>query len=262
MIRVVLCVVAVCCYFAASASEDNRELGVYGEAIFYSNSVWYGWANSGGNPVVSPALEVDLYQTGFGLEFWAAIPLDREEKVYDDYEFMLSYSDLKLENSRFQFDFHGFINYIIFPNVKDYPFTDSDGSVTYGVKKLWNMSLGVTFDQLFPVGSSFIVPTFNIYYYQPVGKGELVKGSIYDITLEYVTALNSSIDCKLFASGYYHNKLCDVTAWGAFMPGAELSYKLSESTVLKGSVNYQKSFHEEVNPNDEFWGGVGIGYTL
>ncbi len=245
-----------------SESEENS-IKVYSELNLLSKSIWHGWDISNDQAVYNPYVGVKLWQTGFELGFWASIPIDRTKSFNDDLEFMFRYQDVKNENSRLEMDFHGFINFIHCPNNNTFKYRPTiDNDLQLGIKQLWKLNLGLALNKLIPVGRNYLIPSINMYNFQPAGSADFLPGSVFDISLLYVLPITEKISYSISGTGSYHYRVFGVEDWGCILFVSKIKYKIQDTLFMSLSVDFQNSLNKDVNPEDEIWGGLSFGYSF
>lgn len=258
----------------AQEKETKRKLGLYASMDFQSESVWLGWDIGNNKAAYVPFVSLDLWQTGFKTAFWASMPMDRGSKEFDDFELFLMYNNTQFKDTKGEFNFHGFIDYIRVPGQDQFPHQPKligpDNSslplALYeprsGLKQLWKFNIGISFNKLIPVGNTYIVPSYDIYYITPANTAFFQPGSVHDLSFAYKSNLGSKVGLNISNHTLYHRRLFEVTALAANYTTTILSYPIANGLSLNGQVSYQFSFEDMVNPEDEFWYGIGLSYSL
>jgi hypothetical protein len=257
---------ALCTISFAQDETNKKKLGLYASADVISESIWHGWDISGNKPVYIPYVALDLWGTGFQTAFWATIPLDRDFKSYNDYEFLLKYSNNISSGLFKEIGINGFIDYIRVPGPEaDHrPILNDDLTYTSqtGLKQLWKMNIGISLPKFFPIGNYNLIPAYNIYYISPAGDTYFRAGSVHDISLSYSRPLCKRVDLNLSGNVFYHYRLFDVNAWGGAVASTTLSFKINKNLSFNTQIHYQETLSENVNPDNEFWGGAGLAISL
>jgi len=253
---------------AQDKSEENkRKLGLYANVDLLSESIWHGWDLSNNKAAYIPYVSLDLWGTGFETAFWASMPVDRDDKSLDDYEFMLKYNTNIYTGILDEINFHGFVDYIHLPGQTEFPYRPVLGDdltylPQYGLKQLWKMNFGLSFNKLLPVGNNYIVPAYNIYYIAPAGNSYFKSGSVHDFSLSYSQPVSEIVKLNISTNAFYHYRIFEVEAWGGAVVGSSLSFKLSNNINFNTQINYQKTLSNKVNSGNELWGGAGLSFSL
>ncbi|MFY9150706.1 MAG: hypothetical protein WAO52_01735 [Prolixibacteraceae bacterium] len=248
----------------------HRTIGVSAQMELFSKSVWHGWDLSDNKPAYIPYMAIDLFQTGFELAYWASIPTDQNLKVNEIAEFYLKYHDTKMEGSPIQFNFHSFVDYIRASNNNEFPYSpfpnpdDPNGPwiQPFGMKQLWKLNLGVSLDKLIPLAGSFLVPAVDMFYITPAGDAFFTDGRIWEFSLNYSQPISQKLNYGLKFNAIYHDKIFDVSAWGAYVFSTSWRYAINNLLTFQAGINYQISPEAIINPENEFWGQAGMAVSF
>lgn len=158
-------------------------------------------------------------------------------------------------------EFHGFYDYWIFPNAK--PEQDIFGDIAFPGPRHGNkFQAGVSLPKLMPLAGSFLVPSFNSYYYLYYDQNRTDRdqsGSQFEIMLEYFRSIPSVLPNATYqyagvaASTNYHDGAFGVRpAWSHTIVSLQSgAYAFASIFIL--SLHYQWTHEATVNPDNEFW---------
>ena len=262
---------AIICIFTTSYSTEKEDiepavLSGLARMEFGSQSLSNGFDISNNKPVHRPLIFFDLFQTGFELLSWGSFPIDRSMKINDLIEFSFRYTEDKLTGQAFQFNFHGFICYSFAPNNHQYsytPYPDSEDPFApwiepLGLKQLWKLNMGISFEKLIPLSNSYLVPSIDMYNIMPAGDAFFTKGCVFNFGLKYDNSINDKLDYGFNFIAIYFDKVRNYHTWGAFVFTNNWNYKVNKTLALQARLNYQVSPDSRINTDNEFWMNAGI----
>lgn len=266
-ISILFVLIALCISSFAQEAESKKKLGVFASMDLQSESIWLGWDIANDEPSYIPCVVLDLWGTGFSTIFWASMPVDREHKAYDDFELILKYNHNLFANKKGEMNFHGFIDYIWVPGQDEFPhhpILNDNGTyiAQTGLKQLWKLNIGVSFNNLIPVGDSYIVPSYDIFYITPANTAYFQPGSIHDLSFAYSRPLGKIANLNISNHTLYHSRIFGVEALAANYTTAIVGFPFGKGFSLNAQASYQFSMEDAVNPDDEFWTGVGLSYSF
>jgi hypothetical protein len=222
-----------------------------------------GFKIGGDHSVWEPSAWLTTPLSGVSLMFWSAIQMDRQNQQYDEYDLMVRYSHDFMQRTRWAYNLHGYFDYWTYPkdNVQDPTVVGPDSSQNMHGNKL---NAGVSMTRLLPLWGSFVVPTYNLYYwlYWAQNRSDLFQGGAHhELMLSYYH------DIPKFISGLGIEGQYVGTSWsvnyndGAFnvQPGwSHTVAQISTGAYSKGwncsiSINRQWSYISSVDPDNEVW---------
>lgn len=233
--------------------EQPRWFVIQPDVTLASKYMAHGMNIGGDEPVWQPSLAIDGILPGMTLKAWMNHPVDGDldEFVEVDYLLMLQHTfDAKSPTA---VNLHGYVDYWVYPfkGIEDDPGNDLDG---------WKFHAGISLPNLIQAGRVPVIPSYNYYFWTPRESGEFDRGGIHELflfapipgdLLWLRTPGGQTID--LGASLNYHD--------GAFGFPSALSHATAHLSttfnwrgiLLTPAVNYQWSFEDAVNPEDELW---------
>jgi hypothetical protein len=266
-ISILFVLLLFCVSTFAQQTENKKKLGVFTSVDLQSKSIWLGWDLSNNKAAYIPCISLDLWQTGFETAFWASVPMDREDKYFDDLEIFFKYNHNLFAEQKGEINFHGYVDYIWFPKQDDFPHRpilneDNTYIAQTGLKQIWKFNIGVSFNKLIHIGKNFIIPAYNIYYITPANTAYFQPGSVHDLSFTYNTALGNIASLKLSNNTLYHSRIFGVEALSINLTSAVVSFPFGKGFSVNTQINYQLSFEDAVNDENEFWGGAGLSYSF
>jgi len=234
-------------------SEEGKHLGVNLEAAFVSQYMWYGYDILDGDPAFQPSVTFDLFQTGFSLTVWSSFALKSGSEDLDEIDYAVAYEKSFFEDEIYAMDVS--VDYIYY----DYPNISSDTDVQ-------EVGGSISFPNLIPIGPSSLVPSYAIAYDWPVhseGPNEgcfHIFGLGYDLPIPTLIPEQEEQFLSLTSDLTYNDGAYDADpGWSHSTVGISTAFEWKGFT-LTPSVNYQWSFEDTVNDEDEFWAGISLGY--
>lgn len=251
---------------SVSAKADDRLFSVNGTMGYSSLYMSDGFRIGGDHPVVQPSVELVSPLKGLSASFWTSLQLDRQNQQYDEYDLMLLYRRDFLQDKRYGFNLHGYLDYWTFPKL-DTSFTDDVGNTSPEHMNGNKVHAGVSMNRLLPLLGSFVVPTYNVYYwlywaqnqsdqYQGGAHHEFVLSYYRDIphfipgTIEEYWGLSGTMN--------YNDGAFNVQP-GWSHATASLSAGIAGASWLGYiAVNRQWSFISSVDSTNEIWTNVSF----
>lgn len=220
-----------------------------------------GFNVGGDSPAYQLTAKADMFNTGLSLMFWSSIQQNRENKQYDELDLFLLYGRDFLKESRYEFNLHGFYDYWMFPNSGTY--VDQFGDTVETKKKHGNkLQAGITMPKLIPFAESYLVPTYNahfIHYYAEDREDLYLGGFHHEMLLEYFRELMLFIPGATYQYGgvkgglNYYDGAFGVDSGFSHTTASLVSGVYALKSIFEVSLNYQWSYKEAVNPDNEFW---------
>jgi len=234
----------------------TAEVTVQPDLTYATKYMAHGMNIGGDEPTWQPSLAVDGLLPGLTLKAWMNRPVSRDLDGFVEVDYLVILGHTFEADERWAFNLHGYVDYWI------YPFTALSDTVTSDLDG-WKFHAGVSFPNLIRLGTVPIVPAYNYFHWIPRESGEFDRGGIHELFLF------SPIPGGLLGLPLPDGQTLDLGASlnyfdSAFDFPSALSHAtahLSTTFNLKGllltpSVNYQWSFEDAVNPEDEFWASL------
>jgi hypothetical protein len=153
-----------------------------------------GFSIGGDHPVFQPSVRVGTPLTGVSLMFWSSLQIDRSNQQYDELDLMAKYShDFKLASGK-NFNLHGFYDYWDYPKLQVTGDDSSFGASNEAPSSMHGskVSAGVSATNLIPLGGSYLVPSYNLYYWIYWAQNDVQQwqgGAHHEFLLEYYHAV-------------------------------------------------------------------------
>jgi hypothetical protein len=177
---------------ACQAQADEQPYQITTDMTYASEYIMDGFSIGGDHPVVQPSVRVATPLTGVSLMFWSALQLDRSNQQYDELDLMAKYShDFKLASKTL--NLHGYYDYWDYPKLQ----VGDESSLGQSAEAPSSMhgskvSAGVSATNLIPLGGSYLVPSYNLYYWIYWAQNDIQQwqgGAHHEFLMEYYHSL-------------------------------------------------------------------------
>jgi len=246
---------------AAAAADEIEEdkIGIEVEGGYVTKYLWKGYDLLDNNGAWQTGITIDY--KGFYAGVWGSWADKRGFVAQDEFDYYAGYERSILEEDRYALD--TYIQYTYF----DFPKSDSvpgDDGVTDGQE----LALGFSMPNLFPLGPSFLIPSYEgdfewvgIQPAEDADNGWIhTFGLSYDIPVPVLIPEQEDQSLSLSWSLSYND--------GVFGSNSDWSHStaaLSTVSEWKGIsftpiIYYQWSFEETVNEDNEFYTSFSFDY--
>jgi hypothetical protein len=236
--------------------DEGKDLGVTLDATFMSKYIWRGY-NVTDDPSFQPSVDLDLFGTGLGLNVWGAFALTSGYEELDELDYTIYYSDTAFDDESFAIDWG--VNYVYydFPNVR----SETADAHEFGAS--------VAFPNLIPLGESYLVPSYYAGYmfptsttYGPDKAWFHILTVAYDLPITPLIKGQESQAISLFADLTYNDgAFGSESGFSHSTVGVSSNFEIGDFAIVP-MLNYQFSFEDTVNDDDEFYGGVSLSYAF
>ena len=227
---------------------------LYVESTFTTHYMSHGFDN--GNNVESIQPVVAYQHPDFSkwtFKYWGNYAINRDEKSADEADVIIAYNDEFEITKDFKLGFNTFADYFRFYNL-------DLGTKTFdGVK----FNVGVSTGDLFSIADKEILIAYNWYYWDGVYHNKFKSGLEQELSAEYalgIAGIEQDIHQKILL-GYHHGAFNVDSGFSHFIYSSWVNFKIKEMN-LKPQFNYQWSFEDTVNPEDELWLGLTTGFQF
>jgi len=233
----------------------NDNYGVHADVTLASKYMAHGFNVNGEHASLQPSLTLDTLVPGLRLSVWAALPVNRDQRAEDELDYLVKYGHTFFADSALAVNLHGYVDYWLYPN---------SATETSGDLEGWKFNGGLTLPKLPPIGPANLVPSYNYYFWTPKDAGGFEDGGVHELFLNYSPPLKSLLPVAgartldLGASLNYHDGVFGVEP-GWSHATAHLSTTFGVAGInLTPSVNYQWSFEDTIDTEDEFWAAFSV----
>lgn len=233
--KMVVLLAVVCAGTGVIAADD---FGVHPDVTVASKYMAHGFNVNGEHGSLQPSVAVDTKVPGLQFFVWAALPMDQDFRASNEFDYLVKYGHTFAADSAFAMNLHGYVDYWDYPNK-----VNMSG---------WKFSGGVTMPKLLPLGPACLVPSYTYYFWTPQNAGAFEDGGVHEIFLNYSAPVLPKQSLDLGASMNYHDGVFGVKP-GWSHATAHVATTFDVGVKLTPSINYQWSFEDTVDTEDEFW---------
>ena len=248
-------------------SGHGGGLGVHLEVGYFSKYIWRGFDEFDDHAAYHPKLEVDLFGSGFVVEVAGWDAASSGFVNHRELEYGVGYHGHAFDNEAYAT--HYALHYVYY----DYPNIASDELSKQ------ELTLALSWPELLSSSESAPAPFVNIHKLWPAkdhsdvagGSGFLYTlGFTYDVavptsgshdesqTLTFIADVNYNDGFGGHLDSHHHFHKTDHD-WSHATLGVSSDIIIGTATITP-SLNYQISMDDSVNEEDEFWGGVTVGF--
>ncbi len=205
---------------------------------------------------VQPDFTLDLGETGFYVGLWGSFGYDSKWRIWDELDFYGGYYSTFMEETRHAVDFDFGYTYFLFP---------SQGRSVDTQEVAFAFSL----PKLLPnIGPSNIVPYTTFYYgWSTEGtadEGLWVKlGASYDLPIPNLMPQQKEQALSIYVETFHNDgaqSFQTKTGWSHLATGISTSIEWHKLVFTPG-INYQWSWEDTVNSENEFWFTFSISHS-
>lgn len=237
----------------AFTPNPDGNLAIDVDFTWVSKYIWRGQDLMGGHGSFQPSVNIDLWDSGFSFNWWAAYPGSSGSRGLStvnatEYDYSITYSDSVLEGDWLQTDYA--VSYIYY----DFPVVSSE------VADAQEMQLSLSWPEICGAG---VTPSYTYAQLWPAYGGGAARGNggayhIFGLTHEdksMALPLTYSWDITYNDSAYEAD-----SDWSHMVFGLSTSMDIGPGTLSPG-LFYQVAFEDKAaDRNDEFWSG--FSYTI
>jgi len=236
-------------------SAEDPTLTFAFDQTYSSKYMWRGYDVFGENSAYMPSVDIDLFQTGWSLNVWAAVPMGSGSESLSELDYTFAYNTTFFEDEAHQADVTA--NWIYYDFYKANNTTTPD-AVEFGV--------GMEFPNL--LGDSGLTPSVYGATLDSAedNVGGEVDGNYYTFALSYdFSCPQTEQEFNITADVHYNDGL-----FAADHDWSHSTYTLSTSYDVNGVsvspfLSYQCTMEDSstsgVNPDSsELWGGVSMSF--
>lgn len=216
----------------------RSQVSVSGSAAFVTKYIWRGY-NIVDDPTIQPSLDFGFGESGFSANVWYSAGLSDRDKngAADELDFTLDYSTSFPNGASLSLG----IIYYTFPNQDDFDFGDHSTPEIYAA---------------FSPGVPYLSPTLTLYYDFNLGDD-----------LYATIGIDHSIDAVFGSVGTSTLLAYNNGQFGAESGLSHLEYSvfaaISAGPVeIAPSVTFVALFEDTVNPDNEFFFSMNVGWSF
>jgi len=250
-----------CGAFAFDVGEEQIDVKL--EVSYATKYIWQGYDFLyDDQEAFQPTLE--LSWRGLTAGIWGSWATDSGYVDLDELDYYVGYDLSLFEEDWYAVDLSLYYTYFDYPNSDSAPGND-------GVADTQEINFGVSMPSLLPIGSSYLTPSYS-FFYEFAGKDtddeDIDNGCIHEFSLAYDLPFDPLLPdqeeqyLSLTAAITYND--------GVYGSDSDWSHStISASTTFEWNnfyftptVNYQWSFEDTVNDENEFYATFAVGYCF
>ena len=246
---------------AGGARAGERTFAVVPELTYATQYMYHGFNLGENHPTWQPSLTLDRLLPGFSLKAWMNSPVDKDYDQFTQADFLAMATHDFVTARELTINLHGYVDYWSFPEYEPEP---GNGDLSG-----WQFHVGASLPDLISIGRIPLIPSYNYYYWTPDSRGDFEAGGQHELFLLL------PVPCDLLALRTPPFQTLNLGAslnvhegfWGVKSGLSHATAHLSTSFDWKGihitpSLNYQWSFEDSLDPEDEFWATLSASYRF
>ena len=267
--------VSVVALLAAASMVQAQDPGLQGSvgAEFSSKYIWRGFDVYDDHAAIHPAVDLDLFGTGFGLNITGHRANSDGHELNERWDYTLYYQNRMFEGESYATNYRlGYMYY----NYPDRSSHDTSDSID-----LQELHAIFSWPSLLPIEG--LVPTYCLVKLWPSNSDSLVgdnapgsqtsSGFAHIFMLDYglpftcpltneVRTLNLHSEF-VYNDGVSPNGATDVDHdWSNAVFGVSTTFDLGNNLAFTPGFYYQSSWDDSVNPEDEYWTSLNLTYKF
>lgn len=252
---------------SAIANEDGDLISITLDYTAASRYVTHGFDVGDNNFSHQPWIALSCRELpAFTLQYWTNISMDRNKKAADEWDLMLVYNRTFCPDDPWAVAVNGYITYWGYPHITMN--NDRYGNAVRTPDDLqgWKFNAGLSLPNRFTLpNDQSLVPGWNFFFWTPSTDDQFQTGGVHEFYLK--TALPLALpegpgipqSLGLMTTVNYHTGFLGVDAgWSHATATISTSAPLNDTLSWHSSLNYQWSFEDTVNPDNEFWATLGL----
>lgn len=275
--KVIVLTAAILLGAVGSAQAQLGELHGAAEVAYQSKFVWRGFNVFGSQAAAQAGVDLDLYETGFGLNVVGHVPLGGGYVNNERWDYTLYYDNNILEDEQYATSYRLAWAYY---NYADQP---SKGSLLAPNAALQEISATLSWPKICPAG---FVPSYAIVKLwpsesesfsggrSPSPTGGTASGWLHILMLDYGLTVQGLLPETPEQLVNFHAELVyndgfgwfgqDVDHdWSHLLFGVSTDFDLGYSLFLTPGLYWQQTMESSVNSDkDQIWATLGLKYTF
>lgn len=250
---ILFCFISVPLY-GEESSEKKLALDVSVEHV--QKYMWRGIDLQDDDGAIQPEMVLDLWDSGFYAGIWGSFAYDDEWRIWDELDYFFGYYFTLFEQERYAIDMDTAYTYFHFPRQE---------------RSIDTMEMAFAFklpNLIPPIGTSTLTPYSTFYYgWSQTGFGDVdglwVKlGMDLETTIPAFLSANKEQPLSIYIETYHNDgaqSFESETGWSHLAMGISTTFEWHEIGFTPG-INYQSSWEDTINDEDEFWYTFKVSY--
>lgn len=241
----------------ANAVElGDQEIGIDFNFTYATEYIWHGYYVYDNAGAFQPSIKVDW--NGFYASIWGSWADESGFVKEDELDYIVGWNKTLWEDQRYALGINTCWTY--FDLYKDGSTID-----------MQEFALNLSLPKVLPLGPSYLVPVYSIYYECDAFKANraLKDGFFHEIGLNYdipIPALIPDQKEQAISLGWLISYEDDVytgvkDGWNFTTVSASTTFRWN-NFYLTPTIKYQWSLEDTMNPDDELYGLISVGYKF
>ena len=264
---ILLVTIIAACSMPVAAESDGQLHGTF-DASYVSRYIWRGYDAYGQNhSAFQPSIDLDLFGTGFGVNVWMSRANQSGFENSEWLTYTLYYKNMLWADEKYATAYKTGYTYFSYP---DEPREGSVGGASGHAQEIF---AGFAWPKLLPGG---LVPSYVMFAYWPSESKAFNKNNggwahvfalNYDIMIPGLIKPDETQKLQLGVHTVYNDSVgpAGKTAdhdWSHAVFSIALDFPINESLTFTPSFNYQSSWDDSINTQDEYWTGMSLKYKF
>lgn len=242
--------------YGEESSEKKLALDVSIEHV--QKYMWRGIDLQNDAGAIQPEMVLDLWGSGFYAGTWGSFAYDDEWRIWDELDYFLGYYFTLFEQEQYAIDMDIAYTYFHFPR--------QERSID-----TMEMAFAFKFPKLIsPLGKTSFTPYTTFYYgWSQTGFGDVdglwIKvGMDLEIMIPAFPSANEEQPLSMYIETYHNDGAQSFNSkpgWSHLAMGISTTFEWYEIGFTPG-INYQWSWEDTINDEDDFWYTFGVSYSF
>jgi hypothetical protein len=263
----------------AGFAQAQGELHGEADVTYWSKFIWRGFALFGPHGSLQPRVDLDLYQTGFGVDIIGRLPISSGYVNATRWDLSVYYGDKAFEDESYEMDYR--VAWVYY----HYPDQPRKGTVAPPASNqaaaLQELNAVLSWPKLF--GVEGLVPSYSPIMVWPSKSnsyaganstfGGSAAGCLQVFMLDYTMPIQGLMPETPEQQLQFHSELVYNDGWDPYgrwvdsdwshlLIGAITEFDLGYDLYFTPALWYQFSFEDSVNPDDELYVTLGLAYRF
>jgi hypothetical protein len=240
------------------AQAQESDLGITLDTTYASKYIWHGFDFYVGKSAIQPSVDVDLFDSGFGVNVWHSRPNASGFRNVEEFDYTLYYGNQAFEGTTYAMDYT--FSYLYY----DYYDTGSKNA------DLQELLLGLSWPELIEGG---LVPSYTVGKLYEAQSGSTLDfdgwvhlfGLSYDWVLPGIMSDMPEQVVTLLADVTYNDGFNGAAVdhdWSHATIGAATPITLAPNLTFTPAVFQQISMEDTVNTDNDTWTTLSVTYQF
>ena len=241
-------------FILLSEIQAGEFISVDAKVSYVSKYMWRGFDLLKGDPAIQPEMTLNLGESGFYLGVWTSFGTEHEWSIWDEWDYYGGYATSFFKGQPFELGVDTSYTYFHYPNLNKY--TDSQ-----------EVAMAFKLPSLLAIDKTKLIPYWSVYrsfeaHKNPVNqRGWWVKlGMEADQPIEF----QKDQILTLYTETFWNDGAGSMNADKGFSHlamGAKTSFDIYGFSLTPG-LNYQWSWEDTVDRENEFWYTLSLGKSF